>query len=145
MVSPRADDRKSSTSLHGALRRKEAVYIRFGSLADICSAKAHVRFTLNSGLMQRSKNDRYSITSSARERSVGGTTRPIECAVRRFIASLISVGSSNGSSAILAPFKIRENHGASCQKERVMATSEISVTKIVSSREENKTKRPSSR
>jgi hypothetical protein len=61
--------------------------VRFGSKADICTAKNHVRFSpksghvrctslcllwAKSGLVQRSKKDRYSITSSAREMSVGG-------------------------------------------------------------------------
>ena len=61
--------------------------VRFGSKAK-CSAKGHVRFTpesghvqctspcplsANSGLMQRSKQHLYSITSSARASSNGGT------------------------------------------------------------------------
>jgi hypothetical protein len=61
--------------------------VRFGSKADICAAKSHVRSYSKSGhvrcnwgcplwakngLMQCSKKDRYSITSSARQLSVGG-------------------------------------------------------------------------
>jgi hypothetical protein len=66
-------------------------HIRSGSKADIRTAKSHVRFTPesrhlqcisacplrpNSGLMQRSKNDRNSITASARASSVGGIVKP---------------------------------------------------------------------
>jgi hypothetical protein len=29
--------------------------VRFGSLADICAAKSHVRFTLESGHLQRTR------------------------------------------------------------------------------------------
>jgi hypothetical protein len=60
--------------------------VRFGSKADICGAKSHVRFTpesdikcdrwgcplrAKSGLMQCSKKNRYSITSSVSPMSVG--------------------------------------------------------------------------
>jgi hypothetical protein len=47
----------------------------------------------NSGREQVQHGGAYSITSSARASSVGGTVRPIERAVRRFMASLICVGS----------------------------------------------------
>ena len=47
----------------------------------------------NNRLMHRNKQRSYSITSSARASSVGGTVIPIERAVRRFMASLIRVGS----------------------------------------------------
>src|SRR5262245_58522073 len=65
--------------------------VRFGSKADICTAIGHVRFTpesghvqctsacllwANSGLMQRSKNDRYFITVPARGSSVSGIVKP---------------------------------------------------------------------
>lgn len=60
-----------------------------------------------SGSYQSRTNGNYSITSSAREIKVGEKASPIERAVRRLIASLISVGSSNGNCATFAPFKIR--------------------------------------
>ena len=53
----------------------------------------------NSGPMQRSKKDRYSITSSARARSVGVTLRPSVLAVLRLMASSNLVGWTTGRSA----------------------------------------------
>jgi hypothetical protein len=61
--------------------------VRFGSKGDMCAAKGHVRFTpesghvpctsscplcANSGLVQRSKNKRYSITSLRSLQSIIG-------------------------------------------------------------------------
>ena len=77
-------------------------HVRFGSKADMCSAKGHVRFTpksghvrrtsrcplcANSGLMQCSKLYRYSIISAARASSAGGKLRPSAFAVFRLIRS----------------------------------------------------------
>jgi hypothetical protein len=59
--------------------------VRFGSKADICSAKWHVRFTAESGhwatslrclLCAKSGHRQpYSMTSSARASSAGGTVK----------------------------------------------------------------------
>ena len=57
-------------------------------------------------LMHCNKPQLYSITSSARASSVGGTVRPSALAVLRLMTSSIFVGCSTGSSAGLAPFKI---------------------------------------
>src|SRR5215217_4990126 len=57
-------------------------------------------------LMQRSKNDRYSITWSARASSVEGTVRPSAFAVLRLIRSSNFVGCSTGRSAGFTPFRI---------------------------------------
>jgi len=47
--------------------------------------------------MHRSKQHLYSITSSARERNVGGTVMPSVCAVLRLITSSYLVGApTNG-------------------------------------------------
>lgn len=54
----------------------------------------------------------YSITSSARESSVGGTVRPSARAVLRLIASSNLVGCSTGRSAGLVPFRIRSTYQA---------------------------------
>jgi hypothetical protein len=59
-----------------------------------------------SGLMQRSKINRYSITSSARAISAGGTVRPSAFAVLRLMTNSNLVGNSTGRSPGLAPFKI---------------------------------------
>ena len=100
---------------------ERATNVRYGSEADICIAKRHVRFTpesrhvrrnsqcplcANSGLMHRSKMSRYSITSSARVRIVGGTVIPIALAVLRLIRSSNFVGCSTGRSAGFAPLRI---------------------------------------
>jgi len=53
-----------------------------------------------------SKQPHYSITSSARESSAGGTVRPIAFAVLRLMTRSNIVGCSMGRSAGCAPFKI---------------------------------------
>jgi len=95
--------------------------VRFGSEADMYSARAHVRFTpesghvqctrpcllwAKSGLMQRSKEDRYSITSSTRASSVGGIVRPRAFAVVRLRTRSNLVGCSTGMSPGFAPRRI---------------------------------------
>ena len=96
--------------------------VRFGSKADICSAKRHVRFTpksghlqrtsrcplcANSGLMHCSKQHRYSITSSAVVSSDGGIVRPSVFAVFRLITNSNFVGCTTGRSAGFSPLRIR--------------------------------------
>jgi hypothetical protein len=66
----------------------------------------------NSGLVRRSKQQPYSITSSARASSIGGTSRPSAFAVLRLIASSNFVGCSIGRSEGLAPFKILTTNAA---------------------------------
>src|SRR5262245_12901432 len=95
--------------------------VRFGSKADICDAKGYVRFTpesrhvqcttqcllrARSGLMQCSNWDRYSITSSARNRTSGGTVSPSWPAVLRFKTNSNRVGDSIGRTAGLVPCRI---------------------------------------
>ena len=107
--------------------------VRFGSKADICGAKQHVRSTPNSDRKSRlpqkvmsalppiadmctapvhvrfgPKADigNYSIASSARASSVGGTVRLSALAVFRLITSSNFVARSTGKSAGLVPFKI---------------------------------------
>src|SRR5262249_13344009 len=65
--------------------------VRFGPKADSCDA---------------ANNDRYSITSSARVSSDGGTVRPSAFAVLRLIVNSNLVGCCTGRSAGLAPLKI---------------------------------------
>jgi hypothetical protein len=93
----------SATSESAALK-----CMHWGSYSEVSLLARHVRCTLNSRrhrtapacpvrannrLMHRNKQRSYSITSSARASSVGGTVIPIERAVPRFMASLIRVGS----------------------------------------------------
>src|SRR5256886_8935143 len=49
----------------------------------------------------------YSITSSARARSVGGTSRPSALAVLRLITSSNLVGCTIGRSEAFSPFRMR--------------------------------------
>ena len=56
--------------------------------------------------MQRNKIRAYSITSSARASSVGGTSRPSAFAVLRLITSSNLVGCCTGKSAGFAPLRI---------------------------------------
>ena len=91
--------------------------VRFGSKADMCSAKRHVRFTPNSGHVQRNQRcplcansghrTAYSITSSARASSEGGTVRPSALAVLRFITSSYLVGACTGRSLGFSPLRMR--------------------------------------
>jgi len=115
----------------GPLRRRSDV--RFGSKADMCSAKRHVRFTPNSdresGFPQTvmsalppkadicgaTRDVRfgpkadivYSITSSALASSVAGTARPKIRAVWALITSSNLFDCKTGRSDGLAPAKMR--------------------------------------
>ncbi len=97
------------------------------SKADICSAPTDVRFTsesrhaqcnwgrplwANSGLMHQSKKYLYSINLSARASSAGDTVRPRVFAVLRFMTSSNFVGACTGSSAGLAPLRMRSTYDA---------------------------------
>ena len=57
----------------------------------------------------------YSITPSARVRSVGGTSRPSAFAVLRLTTRLNLVGYCTGSSATLAPLRMRSAYAAPCR------------------------------
>jgi hypothetical protein len=59
------------------------------------------------GLMHRSKERRYSITSSASASKFGGISRPSALAVLRLIAISNFTGACAGRSAGLVPFRMR--------------------------------------
>ena len=96
--------------------------VRFGSKADICSARTHVRFAPESGHVQcktpcplcaKSRHRAtYSITSSAWASSACGTFRPRLFAVFRFITSSYFVGAWTGRSAGFSPLKMRSTYSA---------------------------------
>src|SRR5512132_1487709 len=103
--------------LHDHLR-KAAQHVRFGSKADIGAAKSHVCFApesghlqcnyrcplwAKSGLMHRSKQHCYSITSSAAISKPGGTVKPSAFAVLRLTTVSNFVGVCTGRSAAFAP------------------------------------------
>jgi len=78
-----------------------------GKRLRYCNIRCRRRpFRANRNRMHR-RTISYSITSSARASNAVGKVNPIDRAVRRFMTSLICVGSSNGSSATLVPLKIR--------------------------------------
>src|SRR5215475_2843126 len=54
----------------------------------------------------------YSITSSARASSIGGTSRPSALAVLRLITSSYLVGACTGKSAGFSPLRIRSTYPA---------------------------------
>src|SRR5947207_399768 len=102
----------------------------YRSLADLCQRNRYVRFSLNSRHsddrlrcplcaksrpMQRSKRDRYSITSSARPSSVAGTSMPSALAVDRLMTSSNLVGCWTGKSAGLVPLRILCTYVAVCR------------------------------
>src|SRR5262249_43800502 len=97
-------------------------YVRFGSKADICSAKGHVRFTPNSDIdcvfrhvrfgpkadsCSAAKKKHYSITSSTRVSSDDGTVRSSALAVFRLITSSNLVAACTGKSAGFSPLRMR--------------------------------------
>src|SRR5262245_46530990 len=93
-----------------------ATDVRFGSSADIRTAKSHVHFTPQSRhrrcanqclLRAKSASWAYSITSSARASTDGGTVRPSALAVLRLITSSYLVGACTGRSAGFSPLRMR--------------------------------------
>ena len=104
--------------------------VRFGSKADMCSALGDVRFGVESGhvrrtrscpvraksgLTQRSKKDRYSMTSSAAISKPGGTVKPSAFAVLRLTTVSNFVGVCTGRSAGFAPRRMRSTKDAPCR------------------------------
>jgi hypothetical protein len=61
----------------------------------------------NNGLMRRSKQRHYSITSAARASSGSGTVRPSDLAAFRLIIRSYLVGRRTGRSAGFSPLRIR--------------------------------------
>jgi hypothetical protein len=72
-----------------------------------CAAQRGCPLRAKSRLMHRRKERPYSITSSARLSSAGGTVRPSAFAVLRLMMSSNLVGSCTGRSAGFSPLRIR--------------------------------------
>jgi hypothetical protein len=98
--------------------------VRFGSEADMARLNFDVRFTpesrhsptrsgcplwATSGLMQRSKKDHYSITSSAATSRPGGTVRPSAFAVLRLMTE-------SGHSPLHPIITSRPKSASQCEK-----------------------------
>jgi hypothetical protein len=69
------------------------IHVRFGPKATAIRRCREMTLWATSGLMHRSEENRYSITSSAVARSVGGMARPSALAVLRLMISSNFVGS----------------------------------------------------
>jgi hypothetical protein len=97
------------------------VRVRHGSSTDLTSSKFDFRYTTesklksditpcptsaNTGFMQCSKKDRYSITSSARASIIGDMLMPSAFAVVALMINRNLVGNATGKSAGLAPLRI---------------------------------------
>src|SRR6516225_9783362 len=128
MCSPQADARTLPHRQCGcASQQIQVADVRFGSKADISECLDDVRFTPKSGhwnslveclLCAKSRHSalpeerRYSITSSARESSDGGTVRPSALAVLRLITVSYLVGACTGRSAGFSPLRMRSTYPA---------------------------------
>ena len=98
-------------------RAQEGGDVRFGSKADICSARRHVRFPSESGHVQCTRRcpvcansghcGTYSITSSAATSNDGGIVRPSAFAVLRLTVSSTFVDCWTGKSAGFSPLRMR--------------------------------------
>ena len=113
IASPEAED-KASYRLRLASRK--GADVRFGSKADICGAKSHVRFTPKSGhvrctrrclLCANSGHRHYSITSSACASSVGEMVKPSVFAVLRLMTSSNLTVCWTGNSPGTSPLRTR--------------------------------------
>ena len=98
-------------------RRRSAADVRLGSKADMCSAKRHVRFTPESGLLQstgrcplRANSGHsavHSITSSASCRNELRTESPSALAVFRLKTSSNLLGACTGKLPGDSPLRMR--------------------------------------
>jgi hypothetical protein len=87
-------------------RKPKSTVVRCYSNSDHSTAGFVCPRSSRSGLMHRSKKHLYSITSSARVSSCGGTVRPSALAVLRLMTKSYLIGCWTGRSEGLAPFKI---------------------------------------
>src|SRR5262249_6558090 len=75
-----------------AARRAAAAHVRFAPIATELMRRREVSPSVKSGFEQSQHGRPYSITSSARVMSVGGTSRPSAVAVLRLMTSSYLVG-----------------------------------------------------
>jgi len=86
---------------------KRSVNVRFAPKATELLRRGDPPLCAKSGLTHRSKRYRYSITSSARAISVGGTVKSSAFAVLRLTTNSNLFGCCTASSAGFAPRRIR--------------------------------------
>src|SRR5262249_20961399 len=82
-----------------------------GQTQEFAARKFHLNLPLH-----------YSITSSARASSVSGTSRPSALAVLRLITSSNLVGACTGSSAGVAPLRMRSTYDAASRNSSTCST-----------------------
>jgi hypothetical protein len=87
-------------------------YFRFAPESRHSSQGAACLKSATNGLMHRSKLPLYSITTSARARSVGGISRPSAFAVLRLMMRTNLTGCATGRSAGVAPLRILSTYAA---------------------------------
>jgi hypothetical protein len=94
----------------GQERRISAVRNNISALpprTDVGADIVEQPVTARSGCEQSEQSTAYSITSSARAKSVGGISRPSTFAVLRLITKSYLVGACTGRSLGFSPLKIR--------------------------------------
>ena len=97
-------------------------YVRFGSKADVRTAKSHVRSYSETGHVQCKRScplsaksghsDIHSISASAPCCMPNGTSRPSDFAVLRLMIRSNLVGACTGRSSGLAPLRMRSTYVA---------------------------------
>jgi hypothetical protein len=86
---------------------RRCIAVRFTPVSGIDSRSQGLPSRANCGLMQRNKQHRYSITSSARPSNVIGNVRPSAFAVSRLMTSSTLVDCWTGKSAGFSPLRMR--------------------------------------
>src|SRR5262249_8493406 len=100
-------DRPLGVKSARAGRRAAAPHVRFAPTATELMRRREVSRSVKSGFEQSQHGRPYSITSSARVMSVGGTSRPSAVAVLRLMTSSYLVGACTGRSAGFSPLRMR--------------------------------------
>jgi len=90
-----------------AINSKWSTDVRLGAHSGLKSDITALPKSTVNGFMHRSKQQNYSITSSAVASNVGGTVNPNDCAVLRLMTNWNFVGCCTGSSAGFAPLRMR--------------------------------------
>ena len=89
-------------------RFRRSRHVRFAPIASEPSHRSESTRCANSRPEQAQQTEQaYSITSSTRMSKIVGISRPSALAVRKLITRSNLVGSTNGSSTIFSPFRMR--------------------------------------
>ena len=88
-------------------RSRRSRHVRFAPIASEPSHRSDSTRGAKSGCEQSQQMTSYSMTSSARAESVGGTSMPSAFAVLRLMTNSNLVVCTVGSSVVLAPLRMR--------------------------------------